>query len=58
MKNTISKTDSQIKQYEDKFIELKSAFQERAVLQTEIIVLRVLSNIKKQGESCYCSEHV
>ena len=46
----ISDVDSKIKLYEDKFNELKSAFQGRAVLQTEITVLRLLSNFESLGE--------
>lgn len=36
----MSDSDNRIKEYEDKFNELKSAFQTRALLHTEITVLR------------------
>ncbi len=46
LKNSfMSNVDSKIKQYEDKFNELKSAFQDRAILQTEIIVSRMFGNL-------------
>ena len=38
--------DSKIKEYEEKFSKLLSLFQDRAVLQTNITVLRVLDTIK------------
>ena len=45
----ISDVDSKINMYEDKFNELKSAFQGRAVLHTEIAVMRLLSNLESLG---------
>ena len=45
----ISDVDSKIDTYEDKFKELKSAFQGRAILQTEIAVMRLLSNFESLG---------
>ena len=51
LKNSLmSDVDSKIKQYEDKFNKLKSAFQDRAILQTEIIVSRVLGNLNDFGQ--------
>jgi hypothetical protein len=41
-----SLVDNKIEQYEDKFRELKSALQEHAVVQTEIVVLRVLDVVE------------
>jgi hypothetical protein len=45
----VSDADSRIKLYEGKFKELKSAFQERAVLQTELTVMRLMSNLEDLG---------
>ena len=42
-----SDVDGKVKQYEEKFRELKAAFQERAALQTGITVLRVLHSAEK-----------
>jgi hypothetical protein len=46
----MSNVDNKISQYEDKFKELKMAFQERAILQTEITVSRIFDNLKDVGE--------
>jgi len=51
----MSDADSKIKQYEDKFNELKSAFQDRAILQTEIIVSRVFGNLNSLGQRPHIS---
>jgi hypothetical protein len=48
--NFISDTDCRIKQYEAKFNELKLAFQGRAILQTQITVLRILDSVETIGE--------
>jgi hypothetical protein len=45
----ISGIDAKISTYEGKFKELKAAFQGRAVLQTEITVMRLLSNFESLG---------
>jgi uncharacterized protein YydD (DUF2326 family) len=50
LEHVLSGADDRIKQFEDKFEELKSAFQERAVLQTEITVLRILDIVEGQGQ--------
>jgi len=50
LKNILSDVDDTIKQYETKFGELKSAFQGRAVLRTEITVLRVLDQVENIGK--------
>ncbi|KIM87374.1 hypothetical protein PILCRDRAFT_814882 [Piloderma croceum F 1598] len=42
----MSDVDSKITQYTDKFKELKMAFQDRAILQTEIIVSRIFGNLE------------
>ena len=56
LKNSfMSDVDSKIKEYEDKFNELKSAFQDRAILQTEIIVSRVLGNLNDFGQRPHIS---
>jgi hypothetical protein len=49
-KEMFSDTHSQIKQYEEKFAELKSKFQLHADLQTEITVLRILDIVKTFSE--------
>jgi hypothetical protein len=49
VKNLVSDIDNKIRLYEDKFKELKSAFQERTVLQTGITVLRILDNVENIG---------
>ena len=46
----MSDVDSKIKQYEDKFKELKMAFQDRAILQTGITVSRIMDNLESLGE--------
>ena len=51
----MSDVDRKIKEYEDNFNELKSAFQGRAVLQTEIIVSRMLSNLNDFGQRSHIS---
>ena len=51
----MSDVDSKIKQYEDKFDELKSAFQDRAILQTEIVVSRMFGNLNSLGQSPHIS---
>jgi hypothetical protein len=51
LKNSFMSTiDSKIKQYEDKFNELKSAFQDHAILQTGISVSRVIGDLESLGE--------
>jgi hypothetical protein len=47
----MSDVDSKITQYENKFKELKAAFQDRAILQTEITVSRMMGNLESLGES-------
>lgn len=51
LEHILSDADSKIKQYEDKFEELKAAFQGRAVLETEITVLRILDMLESQGQN-------
>ncbi|KAI0309827.1 hypothetical protein OF83DRAFT_1179174 [Amylostereum chailletii] len=51
-----SKTDAQIEKYQAKFRELKTAFQERAVLETEIVVLRVLDSVEDIAKGIQDSE--
>jgi hypothetical protein len=46
----MSTVDSKIKQYEDKFNELKSAFQVHAILQTGITVSRIIGGIESLSE--------
>lgn len=41
--------DGKIEEYQVKFRELKSALQERAVVQTEITVLRILDIVENIG---------
>jgi hypothetical protein len=50
LEHILSDTDNKIKQYENKFKELKSALQERGVLQTEITVFRILDIVRGQGQ--------
>ena len=51
LKNSfMSDVDSKIKQYEDKFKELKMAFQDGAILQTAITVSRIFDNLERLGE--------
>jgi len=50
IKNALSNVDDKIKQYENKFRNLKLAFQERAVLQIEITVFRVLDVVESLGD--------
>ncbi|KIM86900.1 hypothetical protein PILCRDRAFT_815342 [Piloderma croceum F 1598] len=48
LKNSfMSNVDVKIKQYEDKFQELKMAFQDRAILQTGITVSRIMDNLER-----------
>jgi hypothetical protein len=46
IKNLLSVVDTKIEQFRSKFNELRSALQERAVVQTEIAVLRVLETVE------------
>ena len=50
LENILSDADDKIKQYEDKFRELKLAFQERAVLRGGITVMRILDVVKNLGK--------
>ena len=50
LSNFTSDVDSKIKQYEEKFNKLKSAFQDRAILETEIIVSRMFGNLNSLGQ--------
>lgn len=45
----MSSVDNEIRVYEEKFNELKKAFQERATLQIEIIVSRMFHDF---GDHC------
>lgn len=45
----MSDVDSKITQYEDKFKELKIAFQNRLILQTGITVSRIFDNLDSLG---------
>ena len=51
----MSDVDSKIKQYETKFNELKSAFQDRAILQTEVIVSRMFGHLDDFGQRPHIS---
>ncbi len=51
----MSDVDGNIKLYKDKFNELKSAFQDRAILQTEITVSRIFDNLNSLGERPHIS---
>jgi hypothetical protein len=54
LKNSfMSDVDSKIKQYEDKFIELKMSFHDRAIFQTGIAVSRIFDNVESLGESSH-----
>jgi hypothetical protein len=46
VKNLISVVDTKIEQFLAKFSELKLAWQERAIVKTEITVLRVLDTVE------------
>jgi len=45
----MSDVDSKIKQYEDRFKELKMAFQDRAILQTGIAVSPIFDSLDSLG---------
>ncbi|KIM88434.1 hypothetical protein PILCRDRAFT_3429 [Piloderma croceum F 1598] len=49
-RNFMSDTDSKVQQYEAKFSELKLAFQGRAILQTEITVIRIMDTVENNTE--------
>jgi hypothetical protein len=49
MKNLSSVVDSKIEQFHSKFRELKLALQERAIVQTELTVWRVLETVENIG---------
>ena len=50
LKNSfMSDVDIKIKQYEDKFKELKIAFQDRVILQTGITISRIFDNVESLG---------
>jgi hypothetical protein len=46
----MSTVDGKIKQYENKFKELKTAFEERAILQTAITVSRIMDDFENLSE--------
>jgi nanoRNase/pAp phosphatase (c-di-AMP/oligoRNAs hydrolase) len=52
-KNVVSEADSKVQEHQDIFNKLRSALQERAVIHTEITVLRVLDAV---GSLCKFSE--
>ena len=45
----VSDVNNKVKDYEDSFSKLKLALQERAVVQTEIVVLRVMDMVTNLG---------
>lgn len=47
----MSDTDSRVQQYEAKFNELKLGFQGRAIVQTEITVVRIMDSVENISES-------
>jgi hypothetical protein len=49
-KNIFSDIDSRIKEYEDKFKDLKSGFQDFTVLQTRFLVQEALNTLNHMGE--------
>ena len=49
-KHLLTSVNDKITLYQDKFKDLKEAFQGYAILQTEIIVTRVLDVVKDVGE--------
>lgn len=44
-----SDADSKIQQFKNKFTDLKAAFQGRGVLETEIMVVRILDEVEHLG---------
>jgi hypothetical protein len=46
MKNVLSSADRKIEEFISKFSELRKALQERATVQTEIVVFRVLEVVE------------
>lgn len=51
VEHTLSEADNKIKNYEEKFAQLKSDFQNHAILYTEITVLQVkLSTLSALGK--------
>jgi hypothetical protein len=46
----MSDTDSRVQQYEAKFNELKLGFQGRAIVQTEITVVRIMDSVENISE--------
>ncbi|KAH7928957.1 WD40 repeat-like protein [Leucogyrophana mollusca] len=46
LKYMVSDIDSKIQQYEDKFVELRANFQSKAIVQSEISILRVLDKVE------------
>jgi hypothetical protein len=46
MKNLVPVVDCKVEQFHSKFSELKKALQERAIVQTEITVWRVLETVE------------
>jgi hypothetical protein len=49
-KNLVNSVDDKITLYQDKFKRLKEAFQGYAILQTEIVVTRILDVVKDVGK--------
>jgi hypothetical protein len=53
IKNQFHSVNDQIKQYQDKFAHLRSAFLGHVSLQTEVIVMRILDDVSSLSELFY-----
>lgn len=51
LKHSFSTIDTQIKTYQDKFEEINNAFHCKAIIHTEINVLRVYDNLENLSKS-------
>ena len=49
VKNLVSGVDDRIQQYMDVFKKLRSQFNEQAIVNTEIVVIRVLDQVQNLG---------
>jgi hypothetical protein len=57
VKHLLSNADKQIQEYKNRFTDLRAAFEDNAILDVEISVLRILDDIEGLSELCggHCS---
>jgi hypothetical protein len=55
-KNLISDTDQKIQDFQIKFKKLRSAFNDHAVCDTQLVVLQIFNTVEKLGKLYYILE--